>query len=150
MGELQNRRYWLLKTEPSEWSWDHQSANGGLSIWDGVKNAQAQKNLRAMKIHDLCFFYHSGSKAREIVGVVEVLKEFYDSEKEGEPGMVEVKEVAPLKRPISLAEMKGEECLGEFALFRQPRLSVVPVPEGIWKRICETVEFEEPEPEKAA
>ncbi|KAK9163636.1 hypothetical protein Syun_004538 [Stephania yunnanensis] len=130
------KQYWLLKTEPGEWSWKDQVANGGLSRWDGVKNKQAQKNMRAMKRGDLCFFYHSGSKFRRIVGVVSVAKEWYEDEEE-EEGVVDVMAVGEMRRVVDLKEMKGEDGLKGFDLFRQPRLSVVPVPEKIWERICE-------------
>ncbi|GFP98214.1 thymocyte nuclear protein 1 [Phtheirospermum japonicum] len=66
--------YWLLKTEPSEWSWDDQAGNGGLSKWDGVKNKQAQKYMKCMRLGDLYFFYHSGTKFRRVVGMVEVVR----------------------------------------------------------------------------
>ncbi|WJX59950.1 hypothetical protein P8452_45216 [Trifolium repens] len=75
MGKEVRKRF-LLKTEPSEWSWEDQEANGGISKWDGVKNKQAQKYLKSMSLNDLCFFYHSGSKARRIVGVVSVIREW--------------------------------------------------------------------------
>ncbi|KAL3580381.1 hypothetical protein D5086_018216 [Populus alba] len=128
------KQYWLLKTEPGEWSWDDQASNGGISNWDGVKNKQAQKNLKAMKLNDLCFFYHSGSNARRVVGVVTVVKEWYD---EGGEGVVDVKAVGEMRRPLDLKELKGDEGLKGFQLFRQPRLSVVPVSKEVWERVCE-------------
>lgn len=132
------RQYWLLKTEPGEWSWDDQAANGGVSKWDGVKNKQAQKYLKAMKIGDLCFFYHSGTKFRCVVGVVSVLREWYSEEEEGNgDGAVDVKVVGEMRRQVDLKEMKGDKGLKGFALFRQPRLSVVPMEESVWKRVCE-------------
>ncbi|KAI3883952.1 hypothetical protein MKW92_021383 [Papaver armeniacum] len=69
-GEEKEKQYWLLKTELGEWSWEDQAANEGISKWDGVKNKQAQKYMKSMKLGDLCFFYHSGNKSRKIVGVV--------------------------------------------------------------------------------
>ncbi|KAH7865511.1 hypothetical protein Vadar_007577 [Vaccinium darrowii] len=131
------KQHWLLKTEPREWSWEDQSANGGLSKWDGVKNKQAQKNLKSMRIGDLCFFYHSGPKLRCIVGVVSVVREWYSDGEGGDSGAVDVKEVGEMRRPVDLKEMKGDEGLKGFVLFRQPRLSVVPVDQGLWDRICE-------------
>ncbi|KAF5733225.1 thymocyte nuclear protein 1 [Tripterygium wilfordii] len=130
------RRYWLLKTEPGEWSWDDQEANGGISKWDGVKNKQAQKHLKAMSLNDLCLFYHSGSgaSARRVVGVVTVILECYE---EVDGVAVDVKAVGEMRRPVDLKEMKGDERMKGFVLFRQPRLSVVPVPTEIWERICE-------------
>ncbi|XP_058778526.1 uncharacterized protein LOC131652629 [Vicia villosa] len=123
----------LLKTEPSEWSWEDQAANGGISKWDGVKNKQAQKYLKSMSINDLCFFYHSGTKARRIVGVVTVVKEWYTDEEE-DGGAVDVKAVGEMRRAVDLKEMKD---LKDFVLLKQPRLSVVPVPDLIWDKICD-------------
>ncbi|CAL9022632.1 unnamed protein product [Prunus brigantina] len=131
----EEKQYWLLKTEPGESSWEDQAANGGVTKWDGVKNKQAQRHLKSMKLGDLCFFYHSGAKARRVVGVVTVVREWYSDC--GDDGMVDVKAVGEMRRPVDLKEMKGEKGLKGFALFRQPRLSVVPVPEDVWIRICE-------------
>ncbi|GAB4853448.1 hypothetical protein Ancab_017638 [Ancistrocladus abbreviatus] len=129
-----NQQFWLLKTEIGEWSWDDQAANEGLSKWDGVKNKQAQKHLKSMKVGDLCFFYHSGPKARRIVGVVEVVREWYEDDG---GGAVDVKAVGEMRRAVDLKEMKGDEGMKGFVLFRQPRLSVVPVSKEVWERICE-------------
>ena len=131
------KHYWLLKTEPGEWSWEDQAANEGLSNWDGVKNKQAQKNLKAMHLGDLCFFYHSGAKARRVVGVVSVVREWYEEGDGGGGGAVDVRCVGEMRRAVDLGEMKKESGLKGFGLFRQPRLSVVPVPEEVWKRVCE-------------
>ncbi|XP_074321548.1 uncharacterized protein LOC141658511 [Silene latifolia] len=133
----QKRHYWLLKTEPGEWSWEDQSTNGGKSKWDGVKNKQAQKHLKSMKLGDLCFFYHSGSKCRRVVGVVEVVKEWYEDDDGGIA--VDVAEVGEMRRWVDLAEMKADERVnvGGFELFRQPRLSVVSVGKEVWERVCE-------------
>ncbi|KAK6916301.1 EVE domain [Dillenia turbinata] len=135
-GESKQIRYWLLKTEPSEWSWEDQASNKGVSKWDGVKNKQAQKNMKAMKLNDLCFFYHSGAKSRRIVGVVEVVREWYEDDESG-GGCVDVKAVGEMRNGINLQEMKRESGLKDFVLFRQPRLSVVPVGEDLWVKICE-------------
>ncbi|XP_050210840.1 uncharacterized protein LOC126661101 [Mercurialis annua] len=129
------KQYWLLKTEPTEWSWDDQSSHGGITNWDGVKNKQAQKSLKAMKLNDLCFFYHSGASARRVVGVVTVVKEWY-SDDDNEV-IVDVKAVGEMRTPVDLKEMKSNEELSGFVLFRQPRLSVMAVSEVIWRRICE-------------
>ncbi|GFP88653.1 thymocyte nuclear protein 1 [Phtheirospermum japonicum] len=126
--------YWLLKTEPGEWSWDDQAGNGGLSKWDGVKNKQAQKYMKCMRLGDLCFFYHSGTKFRRVVGVVEVVREWYE---EGGGGVVDGKAVEEMTTAVGLAEMKKVLRGVEFLLFRQPRLSVLPVEKGIWDKICE-------------
>ncbi|KAL2349535.1 hypothetical protein Fmac_003535 [Flemingia macrophylla] len=126
MERGKEKKKYLLKTEASEWSWEDQGANGGVSKWDGVKNKQAQKYMKAMSIGDLCFFYHSGRKARRIVGVVSVVREW-------EGDAVHVKAVGEMRRHVDLKEMKHFK---DFALLRQPRLSVVPVPDHIWDQIC--------------
>ncbi|CAN8257955.1 unnamed protein product [Cochlearia groenlandica] len=134
---VKTKRYWLLKTEPSEWSWSDQESNGGISKWDGVKNKQAQKNLKSMSLNDLCFFYHSGNKSRCVVGVVQVSREWYSDEDKGE-GAVDVKAVGEMRKFVDLKEMKGDKgIIKDFVLFRQPRLSVVPVGEDVWVRVCE-------------
>ncbi|KAI5661199.1 hypothetical protein M9H77_20522 [Catharanthus roseus] len=124
--------HWLLKTEPAEWSWEDQAANGGLSKWDGVKNKQAQKNMKSMRSGDLCFFYHSGSKSRRVVGVVSIVREWYTDDN-GE-GAVDVKAVGEMRKPVDLAEIKKDKGMKDFGLIRQPRLSVVPVEKGVWKK----------------
>lgn len=129
----EDTQYWLLKTEPGEWSWEDQAANGGISQWDGVKNKQAQNYMKSMKLGDLCFFYHSGSKSRHIVGVVSVAKEWYPHNQEG---AIDVKAVGEMSKTVDLKEMKGEIELKDFVLFKQPRLSVVPVPKTVWDRVC--------------
>ncbi|GMP61438.1 hypothetical protein CsSME_00023905 [Camellia sinensis var. sinensis] len=96
------KQFWLLKTKVGEWSWDDQAANGGLSNWDGVKNKQAQKNLKSMRLGDLCFFYHSGPKARHIAGVVSVVREWY----EDDGSAVNVRAVGEMKRSVDLKELK--------------------------------------------
>ncbi|KAL6211821.1 hypothetical protein ACLB2K_017044 [Fragaria x ananassa] len=89
-----------------------------------------------MNLDDLCFFYHSGAKARRVVGVVKVVREWYSGGEDGD-GAVDVKAIGEMRRPIDLKEMKGEEGLKGFALFRQPRLSVVPVSEDVWLKVCD-------------
>lgn len=130
-------QHWLLKTEPGEWSWEDQAANGGVTKWDGVKNKQAQKNLKSMKLNDLCFFYHSSNKARRVVGVDTVIREWYSEEGDGDDVVVDVKAVGEMRKPVDLKEMKGDGGLKGFALFRQPRLSVVPVSKDVWDKICD-------------
>lgn len=128
--------YWLLKSEPGSWSWEDQ-VRDGVTEWDGVRNHQADNNMKAMKRGDRCFFYHS-VKAREIVGVVEVVREHYPdpSDASGRFGMVDVKAVMPVRRPVSLKEIKAEPALQDMALVRQSRLSVSPVTPAEWKRLC--------------
>ncbi|RED48084.1 EVE domain-containing protein [Aestuariispira insulae] len=132
-------QYWLIKSEPNAWSWEDQVKRGAKGEhWDGVRNYQASNNMKAMKLGDRCFFYHS-VKEKQIVGIVEVCKEYYPdhTDKTGRFGMVDVKAVAPMKKPVTLAEIKAEPRLSELALIRQSRLSVVPVDEASWKLICQ-------------
>lgn len=128
--------YWLLKSEPGSWSWEDQ-VRDVVTEWDGVRNHQADNNMKAMKRGDRCFFYHS-VKAKEIVGVVEVVREHYPdpSDASGRFGMVDVKVVMPVRRPVSLKEIKAEPALQDMALVRQSRLSVSPVTPAEWKRLC--------------
>ncbi|GJM96178.1 hypothetical protein PR202_ga12991 [Eleusine coracana subsp. coracana] len=141
-------QYWLLKTEPGEWSWSDQArAAGGTAPWDGVRNRQAMNYLRAMRPGDQCLFYHSGAGAasRRIVGVVEVARPWYEVESEDEEkaagGAVDVRAVGEFRKPVALGEIKkaADEVDGmrDFALLRQPRLSVMPLPGKIWDWICE-------------
>ena len=127
--------YWLLKSEPSSWSWDDQQAKGDEGEgWDGVRNHQASNNMRAMEIGDLAFFYHSVNEKR-IVGIVEVIAPYHPdpSDASGRFGMVTVKAVKSMARPVSLAEIKADERLAEMALVRQSRLSVTPVGAAQWR-----------------
>lgn len=128
--------YWLVKSEPSTWSWDDQ-VRDGTTHWNGVRNYQASNNLKAMKLGDLCFFYHSVEEKR-IVGIVEVVKLYYPdpSDPKGIFGMVDVKMVKPLKSAVTLDQIKTDPKLNHLALVRQSRLSVVPVDVEAWKRIC--------------
>lgn len=123
--------YWLVKSEPGDWSWDNQLAVES-EPWDGVRNFQAQKNMRAMKNGDKVFFYHSG-KAKEIVGICEVVREEYpDPEDETNRFcLVDLKAIQSLT-PVSLASIKSEAKLCDLALVRQPRLSVMPIDEEAW------------------
>lgn len=128
--------YWLFKSEPGAWSWDDQ-VRVGVEPWDGVRNYQANNNMKAMKKGDKAFFYHSVNEKR-IVGVVEVAKEHYPdpSDKTGRFGMVDVKALYPVKTPVTLEDIKAEPGLSEIALVRQSRLSVVPVTPSQWKLLC--------------
>jgi len=128
--------YWLVKSEPGTWSWDDQ-VRDKTTHWDGVRNYQASNNMKAMKIGDRAFFYHSVNEKR-IVGIVEVVKEYYPdpSDKSGRFGMVDVKAVEPLPNPVTLADIKADERLAELGLVRQSRLSVSPVDAKSWKIIC--------------
>jgi predicted RNA-binding protein with PUA-like domain len=129
-------RYWLLKSEPSSYSWDRLVADG-RTHWDGVRNHQAANNLKAMKAGDRAFFYHSG-EAPAIVGLAEIVKEAYPDpgDETGRFVMVDVRPVAPVKTPVTLAQVKAEPKLADFALVRQSRLSVVPVSAPEWRLLC--------------
>lgn len=130
--------YWLFKSEPNTWSWDDQVAAGKAGAeWDGVRNYQARNNMREMKLGDLGFFYHSVNEKR-IVGVVEVCALAHqDSTTDDERwDCVDVRAVAPVPNPVTLAAIKAEPKLADFALVKQSRLSVVPVSPAEWKLIC--------------
>ena len=131
-------QYWLLKTEPANWSW-HQQLKSGIkgAEWNGVRNFKAAKNLRNMKIGDRCFFYHTG-KTKVIIGIVEVIKEtFLDkSDKTNKFVSIKVKALYPLKREVSLQEIKKNKDFRDFALVKQSRLSVMNVSLKYWKKIC--------------
>lgn len=128
--------YWLIKTEPSSWSWADQTEKK-VTHWDGVRNYQACNNLKAMKIGDLCFFYHS-VKERQIVGIVEVIKEYYPdpTDPQGRFVMVDVQYVHPLVTPVSLDTIKADPRLSHLSLIKQSRLSVMPIDPEAWKIIC--------------
>ena len=131
-------QYWLLKTEPNEWSWKQQVKSGSKGAeWNGVRNFQAAKNLKNMKINDRSFFYHTG-KTKSIVGIVKVKKEaFLDkSDKTRKFVSVIVKSVSPLKRAVSLQEIKKNKDFKDFSLVKQSRLSVMKVDLKYWKKIC--------------
>ena len=128
---------WLFKSEPSTWSWEQQVAAGAKgTFWNGVRNHLAKKHLMAMKKGESGFFYHSNDD-RAIVGIVEVIKTYYpdDSDETGKFGMVDVKAIKPLKRPISLVEIKGQKALAYMVLVNNSRLSVQPVLEAEWRLI---------------
>jgi predicted RNA-binding protein with PUA-like domain len=128
--------YWLIKSEPGAWSWDDQ-VKKGVEHWNGVRNYQANNNMKAMKKGDRAFFYHSVDE-KSIVGVVEVVREHYPdhTDESGRFGMVDVKAVMPVKTRVTLAQIKGDERLADLALVRQSRLSVVPVSDEHWKILC--------------
>ena len=119
--------YWLVKTEPEEYSFDRLLAENKV-IWDGVRNFQARNNLKSMKNGDQVFVYHSG-KTREIVGIAEVIKEHYPdpADKTGLWVVVELKPVRKLNKPVTLAEIKNEKALSKLLLLKQSRLSVMPI-----------------------
>ena len=128
--------YWLVKSEPSAWSWDDH-VKAGVAEWDGVRNHQANNNMKAMKCGDKAFFYHSVSE-KKIVGILEVVKEHYpdNTDQSGKFGMVDFKALFPVKTPVSLSDIRADERLADFQLLRQMRLSVLPVQDKHWKIIC--------------
>ena len=129
--------YWLFKSEPSSWSWQDQLAKGDEGEgWDGVRNYQASNNMKAMALGDLGFFYHSVNE-KQIVGIVEIIETYHPdpTDASGRFGMVTVKAICPVNVPVTLAAIKAEPALQDFALIRQSRLSVVPVTPAQWERI---------------
>ena len=127
--------YWLLKSEPSSWSWDQQVAAGAKgTFWSGVRNHAAKNHLMAMKRGDRGFFYHSG-EGKAVVGIVEVIKEYYpdDTDATGTLGMVDVKAVEALPEPVTLGQVKAEPKLKDMALIKYSRLSVQPVSDEEWR-----------------
>ena len=128
-------KYWLLKSEPDVWSINQQENTGNKgSPWDGVRNYQAAKNLKNMKKGDQCFFYHSNI-GKEIVGVVEVIKEHYldKTDNSGRFVAVTVKFVKKLNKPVKLEEIKKNKELSHLSLIKQSRLSVMPIDSKSWK-----------------
>jgi predicted RNA-binding protein with PUA-like domain len=128
--------HWLIKSEPSAYSWD-QLVKEKKTSWTGVRNPQAQANLKAMKPGDVCFFYHSG-EGKEIVGVAKVVKAAYPdpTDKAGKSVAVDVAAVEPVNKPVTLAAIKADPTFKDFKLVRQSRLSVVPVSEAHAKLIA--------------
>jgi predicted RNA-binding protein with PUA-like domain len=131
--------HWLVKTEPETFSWDEQTKRGAKGEpWSGVRNHQAKLNLMKMKKGERAFFYHSG-KGKEIVGIVEVIREHYPdpTATPGEPWVaVDVKAIEPLAKPVTLAAAKAEPRLKDMVLVNNTRLSVQPVAADEWQTIC--------------
>ena len=130
---------WLFKSEPDVFSWDDLVAKGAAGEqWDGVRNYLARNNMRAMKLGDQGFFYHS-NQGKEIVGIAEIIREHYPdpTDPSGKFVCVDLKAVAPLKTPVTLAAIKAEPKLAEMALLKQSRLSVQPVTDAEWRLICQ-------------
>ena len=128
-------KYWLMKSEPDVWSIDQQKKAGLKGApWDGVRNYQAAKNLKSMKKGDLCFFYHSNI-GKEIVGIVEVIKEAYldKTDKSGRFVAVTVQFKRKFSSPVTLESIKNVKELGHLSLIKQSRLSVMPIDSKSWK-----------------
>ncbi len=130
--------HWLFKTEPESFSWEMQKQRGAKGEpWSGVRNFAAAKHMKAMKKGDLGFFYHTGDE-KQIVGIVEVIAEYKPdpTDETGRFGLVDVKAVKDVPKPVTLAEVKADPKLKAMVLAREPRLSVQPVTEAEWKHIC--------------
>jgi predicted RNA-binding protein with PUA-like domain len=131
--------YWLLKSEPDAWSWDQMVKAGAKgTAWTGIRNHTAKLNMKKMRKGDRGFFYHS-NVGKEIVGIVEVIKEAYadPTAEAGSPWVcVDVKAVEPLKKPVTLADIKAEPKLADIQLLRQSRLSLPAITEAEWKLVC--------------
>ena len=131
-------KYWLLKTEPEEWSWKDQiNCNMKGSVWDGVRNFQARNHLKEMHLNDLCFFYHTG-KEKRIIGIVKVIKEFFLDKKDpsGNFGSIMVRSYKKFKIPVLLKDIKKYSLLRHLPLIKQSRLSVMNIDSKSWKIIC--------------
>ena len=131
--------HWLLKTEPDVFSWDDQVKRGAKGEpWTGVRNFTARRNLAAMKKGERGFFYHTGDE-RRVVGVVEVIREAYPDPTDETKKFVavDVKAVAPVPKPVTLADIKAAAKLSDMLLVRQSRLSVMPVTDAEWRIICQ-------------
>jgi len=131
-------KFWLLKTEPENWSWKNQlNSKNKIAEWNGVRNYQASRNLKSMKKNDLCFFYHTG-KEKKIVGIVKIIKEHFidKSDKTEKFVSVLVRAEVKLTKAVTLENIKNNEFFKEFVLIKQKRLSVMEVNTKYWKKIC--------------
>jgi predicted RNA-binding protein with PUA-like domain len=129
--------YWLYKSEPATWSWDQQVAAGAVGThWNGVRNHLAKKHLMAMEVGERGFFYHS-NEGKAVVGIVEVIRPYYPDHTDatGRFGMVDLRAVEPLARPVTLDAIKADSVLADMVLVNNSRLSVQPVTEAEWVRI---------------
>jgi predicted RNA-binding protein with PUA-like domain len=130
--------YWLVKSEPSTWSWDQQVAKGAKGeAWTGVRNHTAKLNMMKMKKGDRAFYYHS-NEGKEIVGIVEIIREHYPdpTDKTGKFVCVDIAADKPLKKPVTLEAIKAEAKLAEMDLVKYSRLSVQSVTADAWKLVC--------------
>jgi predicted RNA-binding protein with PUA-like domain len=128
--------YWLFKTEPDTWSWDMQVKAGRSGTeWTGVRNFTARNNMRAMKKGDRGFFYHTGEE-KQIVGIIEVVREAHPESGDENWECVDVAAVRPLTTPVTLQAVKADPKLSDMALVRLSRLSVQPVRDAEWTRVC--------------
>ena len=131
--------YWLFKSEPDTWSWDDQVKKGKTGqSWDGVRNFTARNNMRAMKVGDRGFFYHTGEE-KAVVGIVEVIRTAHrdPTDKTGEWECVDLAAIKPLKKPVTLAEIKANKKLAGMSLVKYSRLSVQPVNDAEWRIVLD-------------
>ncbi len=131
-------KYWLFKSEPETWSWDQQKKKGAKGEpWSGVRNHTAKLNMKAMTKGDRGFFYHSGDE-KAVVGIVEVIEEYQPdpTDAKGQFGLVVVKALEDMPKPVTLADAKATPSLKEMSLVKSFRLSVQPVTADEWKKIC--------------
>ncbi|MBR9765246.1 MAG: EVE domain-containing protein [Rhodobacteraceae bacterium] len=131
-------RYWLFKSEPATWGWDAQVAKGDAGEeWDGVRNYQARNFMREMTLGDRGFFYHSVNE-KQVVGIVEVIAEAHPDSKTDDPRWecVDIKAIRPFTTPVTLDQIKADEALADMVLVKNSRLSVQPVTEAEWRRVC--------------
>ena len=130
-------KHWLIKSEPSTWSWNDQLKNN-TTMWDGVRNYQARNYMKMMKKNDLCFFYHSVIE-KQIVGIVKVIREFYHDPTDVTKKFVavDVKYYSSFSNPVTLEQIKSEKKLSDILLLKQSRLSVMPVDNKSWNLMCE-------------
>ena len=130
-------KHWLIKSEPSTWSWNDQLKNN-TTMWDGVRNYQARNYMKMMKKNDLCFFYHSLVE-KQIVGIVIVIREFYPDPTDVTKKFVavDVKYYSSFSNPVTLEQIKSEKKLSDMLLLKQSRLSVMPVDNKSWNLMCE-------------
>tara|TARA_A100001011_G_scaffold400141_1_gene512658 strand:- start:4485 stop:4907 length:423 start_codon:yes stop_codon:yes gene_type:complete len=137
------KNYWLIKSEPNEWSWDDQIKEGS-SMWDGVRNYQARNNLKKMRLNDECLFYHSVNE-KSVIGIVKVVKTYYPdpTDKENKFVVVDVKPLKKLKNPVTLKKIKENKKLQSIALVKQSRLSVMPIKKKEWEIIIKMSESED-------
>ncbi len=128
--------YWLIKSEPGAWSWDDH-VKKGVEHWDGVRNHQANNNMKAMALGDKAFFYHSVNE-KQIVGIVEVVSGHYPDHTDAKRrfGMVDFKALETVPKPVTLADIKANARLTDMVLVNNSRLSVQPVTAGEWKIVC--------------
>ncbi len=128
--------FWHLKSEPGDWSWAQQVA-AGTAPWDGVRNAQAMINMKAMRPGDRAFFYHSGEQ-KAVVGIVAVVRAWYadPADPAGKYGLVDVRAERAVPQPVTLKAIKANPLLAEMWLVRHSRLSVAPVTEAHWREVC--------------